>query len=756
MNHQQCREVFYRLVSPSLPNEWEVDDALLPLSQLHQQQQEMLLAQVPVIWPISHSLCLYFIEYGVGALTLLKPHHLAPWVRAILGAYEIGGLHGARPLISDVRRTFLEPLEADGEVSLADISSHLSLFVSGVAGHSMQVAGDLLAHTDTTTIFLPERMNQFSSRPANRLAYTLLVVLHQRFCAQGTLDAQPDSIAAGGAESDSSRSKEIVEPLPVIRFFNSFSHPVLAADLYLLFETARAMRWIHHELVGLSRQLAERSHEFMAHFSHTTMHTPATLLGEAATAILFGHQPVTQGAIHLCRMAATNHSAADSITAVADGYRLVTDLSAPYERPFVLAFVGELAFAKAVEERERQRLQRRHRFISELAGLLARQIEPEEKMEGVRGRDASAAPPLVLLPADKEGKRRVLSSDNESRLLPEELARLAAAIEADLGSMPESYLSAAAGLAGGGISGDNGQGEDGATSERDNVLVLDEWDYRRSGYRLNWCQVREKPVESIRSNFVAAVLARRQAMILNLRRQFEQLRTDQRFSGRQSDGVDLDLDAVVEARCDFRAGISPSENLFVRLLRNDRDIATIVLVDMSSSTEGWIGTVLKEALVVLGEAFDTVGDQFGIYGFSGMRRSRCEIFTIKRLTESYSEEVRERLGAISAREYTRLGPAVRWAARLMKTVEARTRLLLILTDGKPEDYDDYKGEYAIEDSRKALQEARGDGLHTFGITVDQQSHDYLPHLFGEGNYIFVDDLAKLPHRLVEMYRLLTS
>jgi nitric oxide reductase NorD protein len=299
------------------------------------------------------------------------------------------------------------------------------------------------------------------------------------------------------------------------------------------------------------------------------------------------------------------------------------------------------------------------------------------------------------------------------------------------------------------------QGEDGVTSERDNVLVLDEWDYRRSGYRLNWCQVREKPVESIRSNFVAGVLARRQAMIVNLRRQFEQLRTDQRFSGRQSDGVDLDLDAVVEARCDFRAGISPSENLFVRLLRNDRDIATIVLVDMSSSTEGWIGTVLKEALVVLGEAFDTVGDQFGIYGFSGMRRSRCEIFTIKRLAESYSEEVRERLGAISSREYTRLGPAVRWAARLLQTVEARTRLLLILTDGKPEDYDDYKGEYAIEDSRKALQEVRGDGLHTFGITVDQQSHDYLPHLFGEGNYIFVDDLAKLPHRLVEMYRLLT-
>jgi nitric oxide reductase NorD protein len=138
-----------------------------------------------------------------------------------------------------------------------------------------------------------------------------------------------------------------------------------------------------------------------------------------------------------------------------------------------------------------------------------------------------------------------------------------------------------------------------------------------------------------------------------------------------------------------------------------------------------------------------------------MRRLRSEFFHIKRLDEPYDETVRQRIGSIAPREYTRMGPALRHATSILRRVEARTRLLITLTDGKPEDYDDYKGEYAIEDTRHALLEARAAGINPFGITIDRQAHEYMDHMFGERNAIFIDDARKLPGRMPELYRMLT-
>ena len=118
--------------------------------------------------------------------------------------------------------------------------------------------------------------------------------------------------------------------------------------------------------------------------------------------------------------------------------------------------------------------------------------------------------------------------------------------------------------------------------------------------------------------------------------------------------------------------------------------------------------------------------------------------------------MKSRIGSMTSRDFTRMGAPIRYMTRLLGRCEARTRLLVTVTDGKPEDYDDYKGQYAIEDTRKALLEEEGNGIHTLCITIDRQAHDYLPHMFGTGNYIFIDDIEKLPARLVEMYRLLTS
>jgi nitric oxide reductase NorD protein len=153
---------------------------------------------------------------------------------------------------------------------------------------------------------------------------------------------------------------------------------------------------------------------------------------------------------------------------------------------------------------------------------------------------------------------------------------------------------------------------------------------------------------------------------------------------------------------------------------------------------------------------EVLNDRYAIYGFSGMRRLRCEVFPVKRMDERYNRTVRQRISAIGPREYTRMAPAIRHMTSLFAQVEAKIRLLIVLSDGKPEDYDDYKGDYAIEDTRHALLEAKAKGVHPFCITIDRQAHEYMAHMYGEVNYIFIDKVKQLPARMSEIYRTLTS
>jgi len=139
-----------------------------------------------------------------------------------------------------------------------------------------------------------------------------------------------------------------------------------------------------------------------------------------------------------------------------------------------------------------------------------------------------------------------------------------------------------------------------------------------------------------------------------------------------------------------------------------------------------------------------------------MRRSRAELFHIKHLDEPYNDTVKGRIAAIAPREYTRMGPPIRHLTRILSEREAKIRLLITISDGKPEDYDGYKGDYAIEDTRHALIEAKSKGIHPFCITIDRQAHDYIAHMYGEVNYIFINEVRKLPRRIPEIYRTLTT
>ena len=208
---------------------------------------------------------------------------------------------------------------------------------------------------------------------------------------------------------------------------------------------------------------------------------------------------------------------------------------------------------------------------------------------------------------------------------------------------------------------------------------------------------------------------------------------------------------------DRASGIEASERLFVQRQRTERNIAVMFMVDMSGSTKGWINACEREALVLLCEALEALGDRYAIYGFSGWTRKRCDIYRIKTFDEHYGEAVRGRIAGVEPRDYTRMGVAIRHLAGILNEVEARTRILFTLSDGKPDDFHDgYRGNYGIEDTRQALIEARQSGVHPFCVTIDEEARDYLPHMYGPASWVLIDDAGQLPLKTADVYRRLTS
>jgi nitric oxide reductase NorD protein len=164
----------------------------------------------------------------------------------------------------------------------------------------------------------------------------------------------------------------------------------------------------------------------------------------------------------------------------------------------------------------------------------------------------------------------------------------------------------------------------------------------------------------------------------------------------------------------------------------------------------------RASLLILSEAMGVLQDRFAIYGFSGRTRKRCELFRVKGFEEPYGESIQGRIANLSPREYTRMGPPIRHLTQILGEVEARTRLLITLSDGKPDDWDGYNGDYGIEDTRQALLEAKRKDIHPFCITIDKAEHSYLSHMYGPVNYVFIDNLSKLPLKVPEIYRKLTT
>jgi nitric oxide reductase NorD protein len=306
----------------------------------------------------------------------------------------------------------------------------------------------------------------------------------------------------------------------------------------------------------------------------------------------------------------------------------------------------------------------------------------------------------------------------------------------------------------------------------DVAFAYDEWDRELNDYRVGWSRVIEKKVRQGDRNFVELARSRYRGVISSIRHQFQLMKPENLTRiNREIDGEDYDLNALVDYVIDRRADGQQSERIYTKRLRKQRDVAVSLLLDQSSSTARTITRnplqpythpgrriieIEKEGLVLMSEALEAVGDVYSINGFTSEGRRNVKFYVVKDFDEKYSEDIERRIGGITFQNNTRMGAAIRHAAAKLARQEARTKLLIILTDGRPYDHDYGDARYAREDVREALTEAKLGGITPFCITIDRDSESELRDLYGDVGYTIIDDVLSLPERLPNIYRRLTS
>ncbi len=289
-------------------------------------------------------------------------------------------------------------------------------------------------------------------------------------------------------------------------------------------------------------------------------------------------------------------------------------------------------------------------------------------------------------------------------------------------------------------------------------IAYPEWDYGSRTYVHPGAVVREtRPVPGDAS-WIDAARTRHRSLVRRVRTRFERLRPRRVRMGRQTDGPELDIAEYVKTAADLRAGVCTEDRLYVDMRHARRELSVALLVDTSASTDAWVsGTrrivdVEKDALLVVLEALGALGDRHAIYAFASYGPERVAVATVKTFSESATNDVLRRIVGLDADGYTRLGAAVRHVTAALSHERSDRRLLLILSDGKPNDVDQYEGRYGAEDARQSVAEARAQGIDVFCLTVDREAPRYAVRIFGPRGFAVLRRPEDLPRVLVELLR----
>jgi hypothetical protein len=598
-----------------------------------------------------------------------------------------------------------------------------------------------LTHVDGQAIYLPDEMGILERQKDNVDLYKLLVKLEAGAFEFGTFDLDAQKALDGhaaGLQPDMARGHATDSQLALV--INAFEHPGLALDLFTLCEHARIARRVQWCYPGLFRRLNATLND-AALLSRTGCPTGGTLF------------PIYQHMVMGTPLETDSNLAAlgDALTRRLDHDMASGMDSAETSAQMAMAFYPALAEQVGID---------RPSGYEPLSLPFGRRLDP-----------ASFAPPDSVyagLAADIRSRLatrgiRAYQSDlhtllrqQHGRLSITDIGPLVANPTAEATTVDLSWLDLDA------LACSHGLALPTIDAAGASAFCYREWDWCMGDYLPDRVRVLERDTGGLDETFYEQTLNDFNGLVKRIRYAFELLRPEELTILRQwREGDAFDYRALLDYAMDRKAGLIPSDRLFIKRMKRVRDVAALLLVDLSRSTANTVdqqGTrvldVEKQAIVLLGEALNVVGDRFAIAGFSGTGPLGVDYYRIKDLDAPFDDEVKARIGAMAPQRSTRMGAAIRHATAQLETVTARVRLIMILGDGYPNDLA-YKGPYAVEDTRRAVMEARTAAIHVKAITVNVSDNGQLDRLYGRSHHTLIGNVRDLPDRLVRVYSTLT-
>lgn len=685
-------------------------------------------------------------------------------------AYSMEGARAYFAVESQKALTSVE--EALSGVALRQVARRIKLFVQGLCGLdvTIQPLPDSMAEkavrptvsADGKTISLPARLRRYQTCEENERLYLVMAAHeagHLEFGTYGlTLEPLRDLVETVCCRYG--RGSQSPDSLAAL--FKLYPHPRLIHDLWTVIEDARVEYRLQREYPGIRRDLARLAGEAVTPRDPAHGLTAKELIvdcllrlstGEAASsAVPLAVQNEVSELWGLCQSILTPAATAEDTVRCAHAvYVRMEVLLAPRAEMIEIEHTDDETQELGVGPTASEQTGEAYRPVTNW--VYRGELNPEfiKRDESSVEDEANTRPDLERV-ASQGGGAREQGGTGRNR--------------GELESTPGDVLGGGRALPSGveellAMEVEQRPGVEMA-QDGDCAVRYPEWDYTIQDHRLNWCRVVERPAESGSDDLVAATLTERGSAIRSLRRFFESLRPPalRRIAG-QADGEDLDIDALVRRQVEQRAGMGGGERIYVRRERNERDVAVAFLVDVSGSTSRWLESgrrvidIEKESLVLLCEALDAVGDQYGLYAYSGQGRAQVDFLVVKDFEAPLGTSAARRIGGLAPRQQNRDGAAIRHATAKLSAREAKTRILVLLSDGRPLD-GDYKDDYSLEDTKAALRDARRAGIDPFCVTIDREADQYLKRMYGDVQFTVIDRVEALPSRLPRIYQRLTT
>ncbi len=699
-----------------------------------------------------------YLEGWASGLHLLSEAELNAFLEQAIRRFKKDRNLGTRFLSLDSRRAIERCRDLRVAVPLSEVQSGLERYLHARTGLSVAIRplsvlseshrtidpGMPLVRCDGSAIYLPDEIDLMERQQENAALYKLLVRLEAGAIEFGTYDLDVEkALDTATVATPPCVTETHATESDLGRFLRVFEHPSLALELFTIFEHGRVARKVHLRYPGLSRRLIEAltDHDLLYRTGHRIGGSFFPLyrhlvMNEEQAPNLVSTFDIQAMADRLNRSTSSENNTAETSArlvlefypnlaghAATNGVSNFRPLTLPFGRRLDPSLFGSFhcTYQRLAVDIHRHLAQQKIRaYRSDIQRLLVR------RNGHVSATDIRS---IVVRPSPEN-----VSCDAV------DLSRL------NLESLICSH----------------GLGQPTNSVSDSNAFRYREWDWCMGDYLPGRVRVLERKPKEHDPTFYRQTLDDFRGLVRRIRYAFELLRPEEMTILRQwREGDAFDYRALLDYALDKKAGLMPSDRLFIKRMKRVRDVAALLLVDLSRSTANTVddrGTcvldVEKQAIVLLCEALKVVGDRFSIAGFSGTGPLGVDYYRIKDMDAQFDDAVKGRISAMAPQRSTRMGAAIRHATALLSEVQARVRLIIILGDGFPNDLA-YKGAYAVEDTRRAVMEARTAAIHVKAITINISENGQLDRLYGSTHHTLIGNIRDLPDKLVRVYSALT-